>query len=72
MEYVGELRTPAGFSAMSPITSFKARKVWNVGGIDQLYMGRGAESSNDPISFYLFFRSSSWYYGDGNRIGFRR
>ena len=36
---------------MSLVTSFWTRKVGNAGGIDQVYVGRGALSRNTSISF---------------------
>ena len=55
-EYVGELRTPAGLPAMSPITSFSGRAVGSVKGIDEVYVERGGQSSNDHT---LLLRSGS-------------
>lgn len=50
-EYLGEIGTPASVPAILPIPSFIGRVIGNVRGIDQVYVERGAQSSNDSISF---------------------
>ena len=42
--------TPANVPAILPIPSFSGRAVGNVGGIDQVYVERVTQSSNDSIS----------------------
>ena len=45
--------TPANVPAILPIPPFSGRAVGNVGGIDQVYVERVTQSSNDSISCSL-------------------